>query len=134
MVTFTRQFRPYLVGHRFLLRTDHGSLMWLQNFREPEGQLARWLERLQELDFEIIHRKGRKHTNADALSRLPCSQCGRDRHDTPAPLHHIAVTSLQVPQIPDMSSVREEQLADSIMGTILKGKEAGLKPTVDGNV
>ena len=132
VVTFTRQFCPYLVGHRFLLRTDHGSLMWLQNFREPEGQLARWLERLQELDFEIIHRKGRKHTNADALSRLPCPQCGRDRHDTPDPLHNIAVTSLQVPQIPGVPSVREEQLADSIMGMILRGKEAGLKPTIDG--
>ena len=68
VVTFTRHFRPYLVGRHFLLRTDHGSLTWLQNFREPEGQLARWLEQLQELDFEIVHRKGRKHTNADALS------------------------------------------------------------------
>ena len=31
VVTFTQQFRPYLVGHCFLLCTDHGSLMWLQN-------------------------------------------------------------------------------------------------------
>ena len=64
VVVFTRQFRPYLLGH--------GSLTWLRNFKEPEGQLARWLERLQELDFRIKHRPGRKHINADALSRLPC--------------------------------------------------------------
>ena len=31
-----------------------------------------------------------------------------------------------------MSCVREEQLADSVMGTILRGKEAGLKPKIDG--
>ena len=80
VVHFTKNFRPYLLGHHFLLRTDHGSLMWLQNFKEPEGQLARWLEKLQEFDFEIVHRRGRKHTNADALSRLPCVQCGRDSH------------------------------------------------------
>ena len=61
VVTFTRQYRSYLTGQRFLLRTDHRSLTWLRNFREPEGQLARWLERLQELDFDIVHRRGKKH-------------------------------------------------------------------------
>ena len=68
VVAFTQQYRPYLLGRKFQLRTDHGSLMWLTNFREPEGQLARWLERLQELDFDIIHRRGKVHVNADALS------------------------------------------------------------------
>lgn len=79
-VTFVNHFRPYLLGKRFTLRTDHGSLTWLRNFREPEGQLARWLERLEEYDFDVVHRKGKRHGNADALSRLPCSQCGRMCH------------------------------------------------------
>ena len=50
VVTFVKHFRPYLLGRRFTLRTDHGSLIWLRNFREPEGQLARWLETLQDYD------------------------------------------------------------------------------------
>ena len=83
VVQFTRQYRPYLMGRKFILRTDHGSLTWLRNFRDPEGQIARWLERLQELDFDIVHRRGRAHMNADALSRLPCQQCGRESHVTP---------------------------------------------------
>ena len=37
VVTFIRQFKPYLIGRRFQLRTDHGSLVWLRNFKEPEG-------------------------------------------------------------------------------------------------
>ena len=57
--------------------TMHGSLIWLRNFREPEGQLARWLEKLGEYNFTIIHRR---HCNADALSRLPCKQCGQASH------------------------------------------------------
>ena len=61
----------------FTLHTDHGSLTWLCNFKEPEGKLARWLEQLQEYDYTIVHRSGRKHGNADALSRMPCKQCGR---------------------------------------------------------
>ena len=42
--------------------------------------MARWLERLQELGYDIVHRRGRAHTNADALSRLPRPQCGRESH------------------------------------------------------
>ena len=39
--------------------------------------MARWLEILGEFDFKIEHRPGRKHGNADALSRIPCKQCGK---------------------------------------------------------
>ena len=80
VVTFLQQFRAYLLGRHFVVWTDHGSLTWLRNFKNPEGQLARWLEQLQEYDFSIVHRPGRRHHNADALSRIPCRQCGRESH------------------------------------------------------
>ena len=107
VVFFSQHFRPYLLGRRFLLRTDHGALVWLQNFRDPEGQLARWLERLQELDFEAVHRKGKNHTNADALSRLPCKQCGRDSHNTVSVFQessHITSFSCSFPLITSIYS------------------------------
>ena len=78
VVYFMKYFRHYLVGKRFLLRTDHASLRWLRTFKEPQGQVARWLETLEEYDFELIHRPGSQHTNADALSRGPCDQCKGD--------------------------------------------------------
>ena len=37
--------------------------------------LARWLAKLQQFHFEIIHRPGAQHGNADGLSR--CPQCER---------------------------------------------------------
>ncbi|KAL5009890.1 hypothetical protein ScPMuIL_012195, partial [Solemya velum] len=64
-------FRHYLIGRKFKIRTDDGSLHWLTNFKEPVGQVARWSERLSEFDYEIEHRPGRVHCNADALSRHP---------------------------------------------------------------
>ena len=74
LVWAVRHFRPYLYGQKFIVRTDHSALQWLRSFREPEGQVARWLEQLAEFDFDVEHRPGRKHGNADALSRHPCSQ------------------------------------------------------------
>ena len=79
-VEFIHHFRQYLLGKEFTLRTDHSSLVWLRNFKEPKGQLARWLEKLQEYSFSVVHRQGTKHGNADALSRVPCRQCGRESH------------------------------------------------------
>ena len=69
-------FKPYLWGRPFKVRTDHSALKWLKNFKDPHGQVARWLEILSEYDFTVEHRPGLKHGNADSLSRLPCRQCG----------------------------------------------------------
>ena len=70
IIRFTRQFRTYLLGRPFRVRTDHASLVWLLNFKHPEGQLAWWLEELGQYDMTILHRPGRLHQNADALSRI----------------------------------------------------------------
>ena len=72
VIKATEKFHYYFYGQRFVLRTDHASLKWLFNFRQPERQIARWLQKLQEYDFEIGHRAGKSHVNADALSRGPC--------------------------------------------------------------
>lgn len=73
-VKAVKHFHPYLYGRSFTLRTDHAALRWLLSFRHPEGQIARWLERLQQYDFRVEHRPGLTHGNADALSRRPCHQ------------------------------------------------------------
>ena len=72
------------MGCHFVLRTDHAALRWLKNFKEPEGQIARWLETLEAYDFTLVHRPGRKHENADALSRGPCCQCNGDHEGKPS--------------------------------------------------
>ena len=68
---FCRQYHHYLLGRPFIVQTDHSSLTWLLTFKHPEGTLARWLKELCQFDMTIQHRAGRKHCNADALSRIP---------------------------------------------------------------
>lgn len=90
VVRFTRQYRHYLLGRPFTLRTDHSSLTWLMNFKEPQGQLARWMEELSQYNIILKHRAGKRHGNADSLSRPPmpdqvCSQyiMGANLEDLP---------------------------------------------------
>ena len=69
VVWAVKHFRVYLHGTKFIVITDHSALKWLMTINDPTGRLARWSLYLQAYDFEIIHRKGKKHTNVDALSR-----------------------------------------------------------------
>ena len=50
VVYFAKYFKHYLYGKQFTVRTDHSSLRWLLNFKNPEGQLALWLEHIRNED------------------------------------------------------------------------------------
>lgn len=63
------KLRCYLEGVRFTVITDHYSLLWLDNLKDPQGRLGRWALRLQQFDFQLIHRKGGEHVVPDCLSR-----------------------------------------------------------------
>ena len=109
------------------------SLQWLHSIREPEGQLARWMERLQEYDFEIQHRKGHHHQNADALSRYPTHSSDQplteDVHppDTTelfpmCPITQCPVTAHQFCVLTErsISDLQQLQQDDDVVGPILK--------------
>ena len=64
-----KKLRPYLEGYSFTVISDHHSLKWLHNLKDPSGRLARWALDLQQWDFKIIHRKGSLSDLPDALSR-----------------------------------------------------------------
>ena len=77
IVTFVKQYHHYLYGGRFLVRTDHAALYWLLRKKDPEGQMARWIATLQGYNMILRHRPGKKHGNADAMSR-----CTPECHET----------------------------------------------------
>lgn len=81
---YVKYFHHYLFGKRFIIRTDHRALTWVLNWNKPStSQYCSWIAELEQYNFEIQHRSGQKHQNADALSRYPdCGQCELS-HDEP---------------------------------------------------
>ena len=114
------------------MHTDHGSLAWLSNFKQLEGQLARWIEKLQEFEYEIVHHPGHRHKNANALSRLSCNQCGRSNHLEPS-LIATTVTDMSntLLQHHSATELRYSQLADPSITIILPAIEKQQKPTAN---
>jgi transposase InsO family protein len=121
VVHFVKMYRHYLIGQHFIIRSDHAALRWLKSFKEPEGQVARWLEVLDTYNYTLIHRPGIKHGNADALSRGACPQCHGDhqgevirkgRHKT---VQHIEVKQQKLATVsPDDTVIPQSPLVNPI--------------------
>ena len=152
VVKAVKHFHPYLYGRSFVLRTDHAALRWLFSFRLPEGQIACWLEHLQQYDFRIEHRPGRNHGNADALSRRPCGHTSckhceqmenreksqreaESASNDPRVLESLKVATVSV--VPaDLANefpwthtdLLEAQLQDPEIGPVVKWKNEGTRP------
>ena len=108
-------FRPYLYGQEFRLGTDHASLLWLYKRTEPSHQVARWLKSLAEFRFQLEHKAGAKHGNADGLSHcVDCPQCTRiEDRDGGTTREELATGRTQATAIsltPTISDAELEQL------------------------
>ena len=64
-----KQWRPYLHGSKFTIKTDHHPLKYLESQKTLSRKQARWIEFMQEFNFDIEYLKGKLNKVADGLSR-----------------------------------------------------------------
>ncbi|GAU45274.1 hypothetical protein TSUD_99960 [Trifolium subterraneum] len=71
ITTAVKKWRQYLLGHPFIIYTDHQSLKELltQAVQTPEQQI--YLAKLMGYEYSIHYKTGKSNVVADALSRLP---------------------------------------------------------------
>ena len=47
------KFRKYLVGNKFVVRTDHNSLRYFLTQKDLNERQQKWVSKIQEFDFDI---------------------------------------------------------------------------------
>ena len=68
------QFRPYLLGPKFILVADHEPLNWMHNCKDPRQRLMRWMFKFMGYEYTFKYKSGKLNCNADALSRNPVDE------------------------------------------------------------
>ncbi|GBM04412.1 hypothetical protein AVEN_35588-1 [Araneus ventricosus] len=63
-----KKLKYYLDGQNFAIETDHNHLVWLKTNAGTNPRLMRCSLALQPFQYKVIHKAGKKHLNADALS------------------------------------------------------------------
>jgi hypothetical protein len=124
------KFRRFILGRKFLVRSDHKSLEWL--WQAKAGRLSRWALRLSEfLPFDIVHRSGKLHSNVDAFTRdFEESDC------FPGEAFLTAITPvMEVPKelgLPSRCELIPAQARDKTCGQLLRLKRAACRDGVIG--
>ena len=85
--------------------------------------MARWLERLSDFDFEVQHRPGQLHGNADGLSRLPWDKGASVKVERDATL----IQSVNMEPL-SRESIRAAQNRDPVLSQVMRWLETGVRP------
>lgn len=102
-----QKWRHYLLGRKFIVRTDQKSLRFLMEQREVNLEYQKWLTKLLGFDFDIVYKPGLENKAADALSRVV----------GPQELYTVSVnTALQLEEI--ASEVDKDQGLQTLMTEI----------------
>ena len=120
-----RKFKQYLLGRHFTLRTDHQPLVPIFGCKKGLPALAasrmhRWAETLMAYSFDIVHRQGKKHQNADALSRLPLPTT-EETEETEAEVHCLTLRRLPVKSTDIAKATREDPILSFVLDYVQHG-------------
>ena len=62
------KFRQYLVGNKFVVKTDHNSVGHFLTQKDLNERQEKWVRKIQNYDFDIEYVKGKNNIVADSLS------------------------------------------------------------------
>jgi len=113
LVSSVKKWRPYLLGHRFVIRTDHRSLKFLWDQAIATEAQQKWLLKLMGYDFLIEYKKGQDNRAADALSRQ--TEGTLSALSAPIP-HWIEPIQQEVQQNPDLIALTERIQQQELQG------------------
>lgn len=105
LVLAIQKWIPYLLGRKFIVRTDQKSLKHLWEQKITTAAQEKWLVKLMGFDFTIEYKKGKDNLVADALSR---------RHES------LGVDAISTPVPSWLEPIKEEVQGNSILQEMVK--------------
>lgn len=122
-----KKFHKFIYGRPIVIYTDHKPLLGLLGENKPIPQTAsarviRWALTLSAYDYQLRYRQGQKHSNCDALSRLPLKNdkinviIPQEVHDLFSVLDHSQVTSAQIAK-----ATQEDPVLSKILDLVKNG-------------
>lgn len=118
------EWRHYLLGAPFHIRSDHESLQWLlsQNVTTLSDRLLRWIEYFSLFDFKAEYVPGDENVLPDALSR-PALSRGEVQQQPSRPPTQVQVTSTE-------AGILSHQNLDLVSLAVLFQAECLVKPAI----
>lgn len=111
VVMAVQRWRPYLLGQKFVVKTDQRALKFLLEQRVIQLQHKKWISKLLGYDFEVVYYAGRDNMVVDALSRMPPGiELG---HISAPTLLDVHVIQAEVQVDPKLSKIIQQLLEDS---------------------
>ncbi|KAA0048728.1 transposon Tf2-1 polyprotein isoform X1 [Cucumis melo var. makuwa] len=68
---YSHTWRPYLLGRKFVVKTDQRSLKFLLEQRLIQPQHQKWIAKLLGYSFEVVYKLILENKATDALSQMP---------------------------------------------------------------
>ena len=120
LVFGVQKFRQYLLGRRFILRTDHKPLISLFDPKQgvpvlTSSRLKKWRLILSAYDYVIQHVSGKQNVFADYLSRKPTPGTA-----TPEEQVDVQVLLIDEEAVLNADCVAKETKADPTLSQVLK--------------
>ena len=128
-----KKFHSYLLGHRFLLYTDHKPLLALLNCQrstspQASARICRWSLLLATYEYDMESRDTTSHANADALSRLPLLV------RPPEPVPEMVLLMDHLSDSPVTShQIRAATVHDSLLAAVLRYIRSGWPSNVSSS-
>jgi hypothetical protein len=122
LVKAVRNWRPYLWGRSFTVRTDHRSLKYILDQRLITIPQHQWVIKLFGYDLDVIYNPGNQNGAADALSR---------RDEETMTLHALSTARFDVFDVL-CQELATDSYAKKLQGQLEAGTDAQGWSSVDG--
>ena len=111
----TQQFKDYLWGRKFLVRTDNNPLTYIMKSANLDATRHRWVGSLASFNFDIEYQWGKNNVVADTLSRYYCLPDENVKEFLTEAMSHRGAAKraeASVPAVQDMADANEKLIEE----------------------